>query len=296
MSSITSQSSVGVIGMGLMGAPMARNLLQAGFPVSVYNRTRAKAEALAEAGARVADSPRALAAACDVVITNVSDTPDVEAVILGPDGVLDGLRPGALVIDMSTIAPSATRRLHDAIVARGGRMLDAPVSGGDVGARAGTLSIMVGGAPDVFAEAQPVFAALGKTITHCGPSGAGQLVKACNQIVVSVVLAAVSESLIFAQHAGLSADVVVPVLLGGMAQTRVMEVRGARMAAHEFEPGFKVALLRKDLDIVLQTAREIGVTLPFTRQLEGLLTMLVARGQGDLDNSAVMTVIEEMSA
>lgn len=279
-----------------MGAPMARNLLQAGFPVSVYNRTRAKADALAEAGARVADSPRALAAACDVVITNVSDTPDVEAVILGPDGLLEGLRPGALVIDMSTIAPSATRRLHDAIVARGGRMLDAPVSGGDVGARAGTLSIMVGGSVEDFQDAQPVFAAVGKTITHCGPSGAGQLVKACNQIVVGIVLAAVSESLIFAEKASLSADIVVPVLLGGMAQTRIMDVRGPRMAKHEFAPGFKVALLRKDLHIVLQTARELGVTLPFTRQIEGLLTMLVERGQGDLDNSAVMTVIEEMSA
>lgn len=279
-----------------MGAPMARNLLQAGFPVSVYNRTRAKADALAEAGARVADSPRTLAAACDVVITNVSDTPDVEAVILGPDGLLEGLRPGALVIDMSTIAPSATRRLHDAIVARGGRMLDAPVSGGDVGARAGTLSIMVGGSVEDFQDAQPVFAAVGKTITHCGPSGAGQLVKACNQIVVGIVLAAVSESLIFAEKAGLSADIVVPVLLGGMAQTRIMDVRGPRMAKHEFAPGFKVALLRKDLHIVLQTAGELGVTLPFTRQIEGLLTMLVERGQGDLDNSAVMTVIEEMSA
>jgi 2-hydroxy-3-oxopropionate reductase len=275
---------------------MARNLLKAGFPVTVFNRTRAKADELAAEGARVADSPQALAAQCDVIITNVSDTPDVEAVIAGPAGALHGLRPGALLIDMSTIAASATRRLHDAIVAKGGRMLDAPVSGGDVGAIAGTLSIMAGGAWEDFEDAQPVFKALGKTITYCGPSGAGQLVKACNQIVVAIALAAVSEALIFAKKAGLSPDIVIPVLQGGMASTRVMEVRGARMAQHEFKPGFKVALLRKDLRIVLETAKELGVTLPFTRQLEGLLTMLVERGQGELDNSAIMLMIEEMSA
>jgi 2-hydroxy-3-oxopropionate reductase len=302
LSSITSQSSVGVIGLGLMGKPMARNLLKAGFPVTVFNRTRAKADDLAAAGARVADSPRDLAAACDVIITNVSDSPDVEAVIAGPGGVLEGLRPasagygGALVIDMSTIAASATRRLHDAIVAKGGRMLDAPVSGGDVGAIAGTLSIMVGGAREDFDAAQPVFAALGRTITYCGPSGSGQLVKACNQIVVAIALIAVSEALVFAQKAGVSPDIMIPVLQGGMARTQVMEVRGARMAAGEFKPGFKVALLRKDLNIVLETAKEIGATLPFTRQIEGLLTMLTERGQGELDNSALLLMIQEMSA
>jgi 2-hydroxy-3-oxopropionate reductase len=296
LSSITSQSRIGVIGLGLMGLPMARNLITAGFPLTAFNRTRAKAEALAGEGARVADSPRDLAAVSDVIITNVSDTPDVEAVIAGPAGVLEALRPGALVIDMSTIAASATRRLHDAIVAKGGRMLDAPVSGGDIGAKAGTLSIMVGGAREDFDAAQPVFAALGKTITYCGPSGSGQLVKSANQIVVAIILAAVSESILFAQKAGIAPETVVQVLQGGMAQSRIMDVRGLRMAAREFTPGFKAALHRKDLGIVLDTARELGLTLPFTRQLEGLLSLLVERRQGDLDNSAVLTLIEEMSA
>src|SRR5262249_5695112 len=200
-----------------------------------------------------------------------------------------------LVIDMSTISPSVTRRLHAEVAARGGRMLDAPVSGGDVGAKAGTLSIMVGGERVDFDAAQPVFAAMGRTITYCGPAGSGQLVKACNQILIGVVLAGISEALVFAKHAGVATDVMIPVLQGGSARTQMMELRGARMAAHEFTPGFKAAFHRKDLRIALETAREMGISLPFTRQVAEMFNRLVNRGQGDLDNSALFTIVEEMS-
>ncbi len=292
--------SVGIIGLGRMGTPMARNLLKAGFPLTVWNRSRAPIEALAAEGARGAGSARDLAAASDVIITMLPDGPDVEAVLLGPDGVLDGVRdaarPGRLIIDMSTISPAVTRRLHAEAASRGCRMLDAPVSGGDVGAQAGTLSIMVGGARADFDAAQRVLAAMGRTITYCGPPGSGQLVKACNQIMVAIVLAGVSESLAFAQRAGVAPDVMIQVLQGGLARTQVMELRGARMAAHEFTPGFKASLHRKDLRIVLETAREMGIALPFTRQVAEMLNRLVERGQGDLDNSALFTIVEEMSA
>jgi len=288
--------SVGMIGLGLMGKPMARNLLKAGFPLTVFNRSRAPIDALVGEGARGAASAREVAAASEVVITIVPDSPDVEAVLLGPDGVLAGAKPGTLVIDMSTISPAVTRRLHAEVAARGCRMLDAPVSGGDVGAKAGTLSIMAGGAREDFDAAQPVFAAMGRTITYCGQAGSGQLVKACNQIMAGIVMAGVSEALTFAQKAGVATDVMIQVLQGGVAQTRVMELRGARMAAHEFTPGFKAAFHRKDLRIVLETARELGITLPFTQQVADMLNRLVERGQGELDNSALFTVVEEMSA
>lgn len=288
--------SVGIIGLGLMGKPMARNLLEAGFPLTVWNRSRAAIDELAAEGARAAASAREVAAASDVVITIVPDSPDVEAVLLGTDGVMAGARPGLLVIDMSTISPAVTRRLHAEVATRGCRMLDAPVSGGDVGAKAGTLSIMVGGTREDFDAAQPVLAAMGRTITHCGPAGSGQLVKACNQIVIAVVLSGISEALVFAQHAGLSPDVLIPVLQGGSARTQMMELRGARMAAHEFTPGFKASFHRKDLRIALETAHEMGISLGFTTQVADMFDRLVERGQGDLDNSAVFTIVEERSA
>jgi 2-hydroxy-3-oxopropionate reductase len=288
--------SVGIIGLGLMGKPMARNLLKAGFPLSVWNRSRAAIDELAAEGARAASSAREVAAASDVVITIVPDSPDVEAVLLGADGVMAGARPGLLVIDMSTISPAVTRRLHAEVAARGCRMLDAPVSGGDVGAKAGTLSIMVGGTREDFDAAQPVLAAMGRTITHCGPAGSGQLVKACNQIVIAVVLSGISEALVFAQHAGVPPEVLIPVLQGGSARTQMMELRGARMAAHEFTPGFKASFHRKDLRIALETAREMGLSLGFTTQVADMFDRLVERGQGDLDNSAVFTIVEERSA
>jgi 2-hydroxy-3-oxopropionate reductase len=309
VSSVNHPVRVGVIGLGLMGKPMAKNLVKAGFAVTVHNRSRAAVDELVAAGARGVDSPREVGAHSDIVITMLPDAPDVEAVVLGANGVMDGAASnsgmnaeganggrGVLVIDMSTISPIATRRIAAAIEARGGRMLDAPVSGGDVGAQAGTLSIMVGGAPEDFARAMPVFEAMGKTITHCGPTAAGQLVKACNQIMVGLVLEACSEALILAGKAGISADVLVPVLQGGMAATRIMELRGKTMEAHVYKPGFKAAHHLKDLRIVLDTARDLGLNLPVTTQVERMFTRLVERGQGNLDNSSVMTVVEEMAA
>jgi 2-hydroxy-3-oxopropionate reductase len=291
---------VGVIGLGLMGKPMALNLLKAGFPVTVFNRSQGAVDELAAAGARAAASPREVGEASDIVITMLPDTPDVESVVLGDSAgssgaVMAGAKPGVLVIDMSTIAAAAARRIGEQVAARGGSMLDAPVSGGDVGAKAGTLSIMVGGAPADFERAKPVFAAMGKTVTYCGPAGAGQLVKACNQIMVALVLEAVSETLILAEKVGIGPEVLVPVLQGGIAHTRIMELRAAKMAAHTYQPGFKAAHHLKDLRIVLNTAKEQGLTLPVTTQVEQMFTRLIERGHGNLDNSSVKMIVEEMA-
>jgi 2-hydroxy-3-oxopropionate reductase len=284
-----------------MGKPMALNLLKAGFPVTVFNRSQGAIDELAAAGARAAASPREVGEASDIVITMLPDAPDVESVVLGDDGVMAGAgkragRPGVLVIDMSTIAAAAARRIGEQIAARGGSMLDAPVSGGDVGAKAGTLSIMAGGTPEDFERAAPVFAAMGKTVTHCGPAGAGQLVKACNQIMVALVLEAVSETLILAEKVGIGPEILVPVLQGGIANTRIMELRAAKMAAHTYQPGFKAAHHLKDLRIVLNTAKAQGLTLPVTTQVEQMFTKLIERGHGNLDNSSVKMIVEEMSS
>jgi 2-hydroxy-3-oxopropionate reductase len=210
--------------------------------------------------------------------------------------VMAGAKPGVLVIDMSTIAAAAARRIGEQVAARGGSMLDAPVSGGDVGAKAGTLSIMAGGTAEDFERAKPVFAAMGKTVTYCGPAGAGQLVKACNQIMVALVLEAISETLILAEKVGIGPEVLVPVLQGGIANTRIMELRAAKMAAHTYQPGFKAAHHLKDLRIVIATAKEQGITLPVTTQVEQMFTKLIERGHGNLDNSSVKMIVEEMSA
>jgi 2-hydroxy-3-oxopropionate reductase len=285
-----------VIGLGLMGKPMALNLLKAGFPVTVFNRSQGAIDELAAAGARAAKSPAEVGKASDIVVTMLPDAPDVESVVLGDNGVMAGAKPGVLVIDMSTIAAAAARRIGEQVAARGGSMLDAPVSGGDVGAKAGTLSIMAGGAAGDFERAKPVFAAMGKTVTYCGPAGAGQLVKACNQIMVALVLEAVSETLILAEKVGIGPEILVPVLQGGIANTRIMELRAAKMAAHTYQPGFKAAHHLKDLRIVLNTAKEQGLTLPVTTQVEQMFTKLIERGHGNLDNSSVKMIVEEMSA
>jgi 2-hydroxy-3-oxopropionate reductase len=249
-------------------------------------------DALAAEGATLAASPAEVGRASDVVITMVPDAPDVEAVLLGPDGVCSGARPGTLLIDMSTIAPAAVRRIHEQVAARGFRMLDAPVSGGDVGAKAGTLSIMAGGTPEDFEAARPVFEAMGKTLTLCGPAGAGQLVKACNQIVGALVLNAISEALVFGRAAGVDPEIMIRVLQGGVAATRAMEVRGARMAKGDFAPGFKVAHHLKDLRIVRDEAKALGLTLPTTSRVAEMFATLVAEGNGTLDNSSVLTMVE----
>jgi len=286
---------IGFIGLGIMGKPMVRNLIKAGYAPVVFNRSRPAIDELVAEGALAADSAKDIAEKSDVVITMLPDTPDVEAVVAGENGILAGAYPGLLVIDMSTISPVATRRLAAEAEAKGMGMLDAPVSGGDKGAIAGTLSIMVGGKSEDFERAKPIFEAMGKTIVHCGAVGSGQIVKACNQVVVALVIEAVSEALVLGSKAGVDPDVILQVLSGGLAQTRVMDLRGPTMIKHDFAPGFKARLHRKDLNIILQTAREYGVNLPVSTLVDQLFADLVEKGKGELDHSALLTVIEELS-
>jgi 2-hydroxy-3-oxopropionate reductase len=286
---------IGFIGLGIMGRPMVKNLLRAGYPVVAYNRSQPAIDEVAAAGAQAADSVAAVAAKCGVVITMLPDTPDVLTVWRGEDGLLARARPGALLIDMSTIAPPASVELAAAAATRGLAALDAPVSGGDKGAIAGTLSIMVGGEAADFERARPIFAAMGKTIVHCGPAGAGQTVKACNQIVVALVIGAVSEALVLGAKAGVSPTTILEVLGGGLAQNRVMELRGPNMVRGVFEPGFKARLHHKDLGLILDAARRHGASLPLTALVSQLFTQLVATGRGELDHSALLTVIEDAS-
>ena len=298
MSAAQAKPTIGFIGLGIMGRPMTRNLLKAGYRLVVHNRSRGPVDEIvggSEGGARPGDSPRAVAAEADVVITMLPDSPDVEAVMRGPDGVFAGVREGAIVIDMSTIAPAVSQRLAAEASERGARMLDAPVSGGDKGAIAGTLSIMVGGDPAVFEECRPVFAAMGKTIVHVGPSGAGQTVKSCNQIVVALAYEAISEALVLGARAGVEPAKIIEVLNGGLAATRVMELRGATMAAHDFTPGFRIRLHHKDIGIALDTGKALGVPLPATAMIDQVLRSLRAAGREDLDHSAILTYIEDIA-
>lgn len=286
---------IGFIGLGLMGKPMARNLLTAGYPLVVFNRSRAAMEELAAAGAGLAESPQAVAQQSDVVITCVSDSPDVEAVVLGSAGVIEGARAGMLYVDMSTIAPATARKVYDALKAKGVDALDAPVSGGDIGAQQGTLSIMVGGDESAFQRSLPILQVMGKNIVYIGAAGAGQVTKACNQIVVAMTVQAVAEALTLAKKSGVDAAKVRDALLGGFAQSRVLEVHGERMLAGSFQPGFKLNLHRKDMNIVLQTGRELNLPLLGAAQVTTLMDALLAQGKGELDNAAIVTLYETLS-
>ena len=253
---------VGFIGLGIMGRPMAKNLLKAGFQVVAYNRSPGPRAELAEAGATIAGSPREAASGADAVITIVNDSPDVEQVILGPDGVAEGAAPGTVVVDMSTISPEVTRRIGATLAERGVRMLDAPVSGGDTGAIAGTLSIMVGGEAADVARAMPLFEAMGKRIVHCGPLGAGQTVKLCNQIVVTLVNLSVCEALVFAQRNGVDPAKMIEAVGAGAGASWQLSNLGPRMLRRDFAPGFKVKLQRKDLRLALGNAGQQNMALP----------------------------------
>ncbi|HET6449022.1 MAG TPA: NAD(P)-binding domain-containing protein [Conexibacter sp.] len=291
---------VGVIGLGIMGAPMARNLLRAGYPLVVWNRTAARGDALVAEGAQRAASAREVAARADVTITMLSDSPDVEQVYRGPDGVLAGVTSHErdavpVLVDMSTIAPRVARDLAEEAAERGAAMLDAPVSGGDVGAQEGTLSIMVGGNADALAIVRPVLEVLGSRITHVGASGAGQVVKACNQIVVALTLEALGEALVLGSKAGVDPAAIVEALGGGLAASRVLEVRGPKLLVRDFAPGFKLDLHAKDLAIVLATARELGVALPGAALVDQLFHAEQSRGHGDADNSTVVRALERLA-
>jgi 3-hydroxyisobutyrate dehydrogenase len=287
--------NVAFIGMGTMGAPMALNILKAGHAVVVHNRTRDKEKPVADAGARRAASPAEAAREADVVIICVSDTPDVEAVVLGKNGVIEGVQPGSVVVDMSTISPSTTRRIAETLSAKGVEMLDAPVSGGSEGAQKGTLSIMVGGQTDALDRARPILAAMGKTITHIGPVGAGQMTKAINQIVVAGTYWSVAEGLALGLKAGLDMEKVVQAVGGGAAGSWAWSNRSANMIKNSYPLGFKVRLHRKDLNIALNVARELGVTLPVTALVEQNETGLIARGHGDEDISVIARSVREPS-
>jgi 2-hydroxy-3-oxopropionate reductase len=286
--------AVGFIGLGIMGRPMAKNLMEAGYELVVHNRSPEKAEELAEEGdATAAGSPREVAEACDIVITMLPDSPDVEAVVAGEDGVLEGIRDGALLVDMSTISPVVTEELSGKVRERGASMLDAPVSGGDVGAIEGALSIMVGGSEEDFERARPLFDVMGKVATHVGPTGAGQVVKACNQIVVALNIEAVSEALVLGSKAGVAPEKVVEALSGGLAGSAVMEAKKEKFFSHDFEPGFRIELHHKDLGIALAAGREYGVALPVTALVDQMLEASKAKGRGDRDHSALLTLLEE---
>ncbi len=289
------RTRVGFVGLGLMGLPMARNVLKAGYQLTVWNRTAAKAAPLVAEGAEQAADPAQVAQRSDVVVTIVTDSPDVEAVVGGAGGVLSGANSGSVWIDMSTISPAVTRRLGAQAAERGVGALDAPVSGGPPGAEAGTLSIMVGGAQDVFDACLPLLQTMGKTITRVGDLGAGQVTKACNQVVIAATLAGIAEALVLGAKAGVDPALIRQALLGGYAGSRLLEVHGQRMIDHAFDPGFFVKLHDKDLHIVLDMAHSLSVSAPVSALAAQHFNALIADGDGELDNSAMLKVYERLA-
>lgn len=289
------RETIGFIGLGVMGRPMAHNLLKGGYPLLVHNHRQAVTDELVALGAHSAKTPREVAAQSEVVITMLPDTPQVEEVIRGPEGILAGAHQGLVVIDMSTILPQSASALADQLAERGVSMLDAPVSGGDKGAIAGTLSIMVGGDQETFLRCQPIFEAMGKTITYVGKSGSGQIVKACNQIVVALVIEAVSEALVLGAKAGVDPATILRALSGGLAANRVIDLRGENMLTHTFTPGFRISLHHKDLGIALATARANQAPLPVAAFVDQMFGALESHGQGNLDHSALLTLLEDLA-
>jgi len=282
---------IGFIGLGIMGRPMATHLLRGGHPMVVYNRTPSKVEPLVALGAEAGRNCTDVAERSEVVISMVGDSPDVECVYLGDEGVLVGAGPGTLLIDMSTISPVVAVKMATAAAEKGCPMLDAPVSGGDVGAKNATLSIMVGGERDIFERARPIFEVLGTPVL-CGPSGAGQTVKACNQIQVALNLIGMAEALVLGAKAGVDPAIVVKVLSAGYAQSKVMDVRGPRIIQGDFEPGFRSRFHYKDLNIIREAARAFQCSLPASALAHEMFSAMLANGWGDLDHSAVIKVIE----
>lgn len=283
---------VGYIGLGLMGKSIARNLLKAGFPVVVHNRSRAAVDELVTEGAVAANSAAEVAGQVEVIFTNLPDTPDVEKVVLGPGGILEAAHPGLIYVDNSTIKPATARQIAAKLAEKGAFALDAPVSGGDIGAKNGTLAIMVGGDVSALEKVMPIFNAMGKTITHVGEAGAGQVAKAANQIMVAAQMVAMGELLIFSQKAGVDPEKVVAAIKGGAAQCWTLDVKPPRLFSGNRTPGFKAYMQAKDLNIIMETAREYGVPLPGTAENAQLFNAMLQLGMGELDNSAVIGVIE----
>ncbi len=282
---------VGFIGLGIMGGPMAANLVRAGFAVTVWNRTAAKAEPLAELGAAVASSPAGVAERSEVTFTCVTASRDVEEVVLGPGGISEGARPGSIVVDCSTVAPATARLLHARLAERGVGFLDAPVSGGDVGAKAGTLAVMVGGEPEVFDRALPALRAIGKTVVHVGPPGAGQVVKLCNQVAGGLHLLAMAEAISLCRRSGVDPGKMLEVVSAGAAGSWMLQQLGPRAVAGDFAPGFMVDLMQKDLGLVLEAAHETHTPLPGTALVRQLFEMLQARGRGRDGTQAIVEAL-----
>ncbi|MCI0548543.1 MAG: 2-hydroxy-3-oxopropionate reductase [Candidatus Rokubacteria bacterium] len=287
--------TVGFIGLGIMGRPMARNLLKAGYPLVVHNRSQAPVTELVGAGAKGASSPREVAAQVDVLITMLPNSPDVELVALGKDGIVEGARPGLRYVDMSSISPLVSKKVGEALAPKGVRMLDAPVSGGEKGAIEGTLSIMVGGEKADLDAVMPILQAVGKTITHLGPLGAGNFTKLANQIVVAVNLTALAEALTLARKAGLDRELTLRALGGGLAGSRCLEQKTPNYVAGSYKPGFKIDLHYKDLGLIMEAARALGTPLPTTAVVQELFSALRVKGRGGLDHSGVITLLEELA-
>ncbi|HKY79289.1 MAG TPA: NAD(P)-dependent oxidoreductase [Anaerolineales bacterium] len=292
---MATQLRLGFIGLGLMGKPMAAHLLRAGFPLTVHNRSQAAVAELVAAGAAVAASPAGVAAATDLIFTCLPDSPDVERIVLGPQGILAGARPGLIVVDHSTILPATARKLAEALAARGLQFLDAPVSGGQLGSQNGTLTIMVGGDAAALETARPALQAYSSTITHIGGPGAGQVAKCCNQIMVASQMAAMAELLVFARKAGVDPRKVVAAIRGGAAQCWTLDNKPERLFAGNRQPGFKASMQAKDLGIIMDTAAELGMPLPATTVTTQLYDEMLELGMGDLDNSALVGVLEKMA-
>lgn len=287
--------TVGYIGLGIMGKSIARNIMKAGYPVIVHNRSRAAVRELVAEGAREAFSPSETAALADVVITNLPDSPDVEDVVLGKEGIIEAAHKGLVYVDNSTIRPSTARAIAAKLLQKGVHALDAPVSGGDIGARDGTLTIMVGGDSNALETVMPIFKAMGKIVTHVGQAGAGQVAKAANQIMVAAQMAAMAELLVFSQKAGVDPRKVVQAIKGGAAQCWTLDVKPQRLFAGNRNPGFKAYMQAKDMNIVMETAREYGVSLPSAATNTQLFQSMLQMNMAELDNSAVIGVIETLA-
>ena len=286
---------IGFIGLGLMGKPMVRNLMKAGYLLIVHNRSRAAVNELVTEGADPAASPKEAAASADVIITMLPEDPHVEEVVTNADAIIESIRQDAVLVDMSTISPKTARKIADQLATRGAHMLDAPVSGGVEAATAATLTIMVGGKAQIFERVLPVFQKLGKNINYIGDHGAGQVTKAANQIIVGLTLQAVAEAFIFAKKSGVDPAKVRQAIMGGYAQSRVLELHGQRMLDRNFQPGGKIKSHHKDLEIVLSVAKELGICLPGTAMISQLFNAVVTHGGLDWDHAAIVTVLESMS-
>jgi len=289
------QQTIGFIGLGIMGRPMAKNLIKAGYPLIVHSRSRGPVDDVVKSGAKAASSPKDVAAQCDVLITMLPNSPEVEQVALGKDGIIEGARPGLIFIDMSTISPIVSQKVGKALAAKGVKMLDAPVSGGEKGAIDAALSIMVGGDKATFDAVLPIFQAMGKTITLLGPLGFGGFTKLANQIIVAVNLTALAEALTLGKKAGLDRELLLTALAGGLAGSKCLEQKKSNYIAGSYNPGFKIDLHFKDLGLIMESARALGVPLPATAVVQELFNAMRVKGRGGLDHSGIITLLEDLA-